>query len=306
MVFIKDKTVFQMSGDNQPAETVPSGEVLVFQTKDCFDNQIKEESQGIEGLDWDHINPATGPVFIESAQPGDVLKLTVLDIQVEEWGTMAAIVDNGVLGKLVTESTVKRIPIKQGMVHFNETVKIPICPMIGVIGVAPASGGIPCGEPGAHGGNMDNTRIRKGATLYLPLFKPGALLAVGDVHACMGDGEIMVSGLEIPAKVTVQAEVIKIPGKSCGLQNPMLEDEDNVYTIASHEDLEQAIFTAVKNMNCFLQKRLSMDMNESGMLMSAAGNLEFCQVVDPKRTVRFSMPKKITGIDSITFEGEER
>lgn len=299
MVNLKDKAIFDMSGDHQPIETVRSGDVLVFKTRDCFDNQIQEESQGIDCLDWNHINPATGPVFIETAQPGDVLKITILDILVEEWGTMAAIVDNGVLGKLVTESSVKRIQVLDGIAHFNERIKIPVRPMIGVIGVAPASNGIPCGEPGAHGGNMDNTKIQKGAVLYLPVFRPGALLALGDVHACMGDGEIMVSGLEIAAKVTVQAEVIKKSDKNHGISNPMLEDETNLYTIASHEDLEQAIYMAADDMNRFLQKRLHMDLNEAGMLMSAAGSLEFCQVVDPKRTVRFCMSKSLVGIETI-------
>jgi amidase len=161
--------------------------------------------------------------------------------------------------------------------------------MIGVIGVAPKDENVPCGTPGSHGGNMDNTKIAKGSTLYLPVFHEGAYLALGDVHACMGDGEIMVSGVEIPATVTVKVEVIK----GVTIENPRLEDENRIYTIASNENIEEAIYTVTKDMCTILMKHLGYSLNEAGMLMSACGNLEFCQVVDPERTVRMAIPKTI-------------
>ena len=289
MKTITGASIFAMSKDNLPVLTIESGETSLFETMDCFSNQVTDEVAGLGALDWERINPATGPVAVAGAEPGDALKITILDIQVGSMGTMAAIPENGVLGAFVTEGTVKRIPVSDGLVHFSDAITLPADPMIGVIGVAPAGEAIPCGEPGSHGGNMDNTTIRKGATLYLPVFTSGALLAMGDVHACMGDGEIMVTGVEIPARVTVQVDIVK----NANLEHPMLEDETNCYTIASHEDLEQAVLAATLTMNQKVMDKLNLSFNEAGMLLSAAGKLEFCQVVDPKRTVRFAMPKTL-------------
>lgn len=286
---ISGKTIFTMSADNVPAATVKDKDVIVFETKDCFNNQLLGEDAVLDELDWNAINPATGPVLVEDAMPGDVLKVSILDIQVAPVGTMAAIPDNGVLGKDITGSVLKKIAVKDGIAEFSADIKIPCKPMIGVIGVAPKEGSIPCGEPGSHGGNMDNTRIAAGSVLYLPVFHEGALLAMGDVHACMGDGEIMVTGLEIPAEVTVKVEVLK--GKS--ISDPMLENEEACYTISSDENLENVIYKAVSDMTQIVMKQLHMSLEEAGMLLSAMGNLEFCQVVDPKRTVRMEMKKTV-------------
>ena len=286
---VEGKTIFAMSSSAVPVCRAGSYETVTFVTKDCFDNQFTEEGDVLDSLNWDCINPATGPVYVEGAMPGDVLKVKIEDIRVASWGTMAAIPDNGVLGDCVSRGTVKRIPVRDGVAWFNQDIGIPCAPMIGVIGVAPEKGEIPCGEPGSHGGNMDNTKIKAGATLYLPVFHEGALLAMGDVHACMGDGEIMVAGLEIPAEVTVTLEVLK----GISIDNPMLEDGEACYTIASHENVETAVYTAVKAMTDILMRELGMSLEDAGMLLSAMGNLQFCQVVDPKRTVRMEMKKTV-------------
>ncbi len=288
-MLIKDQCVFAMSGDYEPAAYAKSGDRLTFVTRDCFNNQFQDEHVTLDALDWEAINPATGPVYIEGAMPGDVLKVQIEKIDLADWGAMCAIPGDGVLGSLVGKGQLKRIPVKEGMAYFNDEIVIPCNPMIGVIGVAPAEGKIACGEPGSHGGNMDNTKICEGATLYLPVFREGALFAMGDVHACMGDGEIMVSGLEIPAQVSVTVEVMK----GVTIENPMLENKEYCYTIASHEDVEQAILTAVKAMAEIVMKKKGLSLEEAGMLISAVGNLQFCQVVDPKRTVRMEMKKTV-------------
>lgn len=287
-MIIKDNYVVALGDKKEEAVHVKQGEVLEFCTRDCFNNQITSEDYVMDGLDWDHINPATGPVYVEGAEAGDVLKVEILDIILDKEGTMCALPENGVLGNDVTETTIKKIPVADGIAAFNQ-FELPLNPMIGVIGVAPKEAPIPCGTPGHHGGNMDNTKIAKGSTLYLPVFHDGAYFCCGDVHACMGDGEIMVTGVEIAATVVVRFEVIK----GVSIDNPRLEDEKYIYTIASDEDLEKAIYVATKAMCGILEKHLGYSMNEAGMLMSACGDLQFCQVVDPERTVRMAIPKVI-------------
>lgn len=286
---IEEQTIFAMSADNEPAAKVKNGAKITFVTKDCFNNQLLSKDAELEKLDWEAVNPATGPVYVEEAEPGDVLKIMIEEIRLSGCGTMAAIPENGVLGALVKKSVLKKVPVKKGMVEFSDDIKLPCHPMIGVIGVAPEKGSVSCGEPGSHGGNMDNTRIGAGAVLYLPVFHKGALLSMGDVHACMGDGEIMVTGVEIPAEVTVTVEVLK----GLSIKNPMLEDAESCYTIASDENVEKAVFEAVYAMTKLVSKQRGMTLEEAGMLLSAAGNLQFCQVVDPKRTVRMEISKAV-------------
>ena len=287
-MIIKEQYAFALGANKENAIIVNQGEVLEFYTRDCFNNQITSECYILDALDWDHINPVTGPVFVNGASAGDILKVEILDIELEDEGTMCCLPENGVLGNDISESQIKKIPVKDGYAIFNE-FKIPLNPMIGVIGVAPAGEPIPCGTPGNHGGNMDNTKIAKGSILYLPILHDGAYFGLGDVHACMGDGEIMVSGIEIGAKVSVRLSVIK----GISIDNPRLEDENFIYTIASNENLEKAIYAATSAMCKNLEKQLNYSLNEAGMLMSACGNLQFCQVVDPERTVRMAIPKSI-------------
>lgn len=285
---VMDNYIYAMGEGFEKAVEVKELTPYTIETRDCFNCQIDSEDYVLDSLDWDHINPATGPFYLANAKVDDVLKVKIIAIELADEGTMCCLSDNGVLGKDISEASIKKIPVKDGYAKFNE-FNIPIKPMIGVIGVAPGNGMVNCGTPGKHGGNMDNTKIGVGSTLYLPVFKDGAYFSLGDVHAVMGDGEIMVSGVEINARVTVEFEVIK----GVTIKEPRLEDEKYIYTIASNENIEEAIYSATLEMNKLLQKHLGYSLNEAGMLMSAVGDLEFCQVVDPERTVRFKMPKYI-------------
>ena len=287
-MLIKDNYIFRMGDGMDKAVRVKQGEIITFDARDGFNNQIPDESYVMDRLDWDNVNPATGPAYIEGAKKGDILKIEIVDIDVADEGTMCALPGSGVLGGDVVQSEVKKVKIVDGCAVFDN-FKIPVKPMIGVIGVAPEGEPIPCGVPGNHGGNMDNAKIVKGATLYLPVFHDGAYLSCGDCHAGMGDGEIMVTGVEIPAKISLKCEVIK--GKT--IKEPRLEDKDYIYTISSDVDIEKAIYSATKTMAEILQDKLGYNLNKAGMLISLAGNLEFCQVVDPALTVRIAIPKSI-------------
>lgn len=281
--------VYAMDAANAPVLQVTSGSEVIFETCDCFQNQITSESQSVDSLNWDHINPATGPLYITDAQPGDVLKVEILAIDIDSPGVMAAIPGAGLLGDQVTTSQIKVMPIENGMARFNEKLSLPVTPTIGVIGVAPSQGAVPCGAPGPHGGNMDNGKTTAGTTLYLPVFVDGGLLAMGDLHGLIGDGEIMVSGLEVAGRVTVRVTVLK----DFHLAHPMLETESHLYTVASHENLLTAVKTATESMHQWVMTHTNLSFNEAGMLLSAVGNAEICQVVDPLLTARFGMAKSV-------------
>ncbi len=284
-----DKTVFNFCGKNDAILTVDAPVDLTFETLDCCSNQLRNPEDTFDALDWDATNPATGPVYINGAEPGDTLKVTINKIELNEKGTVAAIENEGTIGDMFTGSYIKIVPVSDGIAHFSDDIKIPVKPMIGVIGVAPAGDEpINCGTPGKHGGNMDNTMIGEGATLYFPVAVPGALLQRGDGHAVMGDGEIGVTGLEIPAVIDITVEVIK--GKC--YEYPILENEDVFSVIVSKLTADEAITRATQLMEEFLEERNDLSRPDTVMLMSLVGDVEICQVVDPLKTVRFVFPKK--------------
>ena len=291
MKITTDQIIYKFAKENSSAVTVSSGTTLEIETYDCFSNQLRTEEDQMETLDWDRINPATGPIFVEGAEAGDLLKVTIHNIEIDNKGTVVAGEELGILGGILKDTQTKIIPIINGKAQFGDGIEIPIQPMIGVIGVAPKAEGINTGTPGAHGGNMDNTMIAAGATLYFNVEVPGALFALGDVHAVMGDGEIGVSGLEIPARIQVTLEVVK--GKE--IEGPLLENKEFWSVIASAEVIEDAVQGATERMFRFLKARLNLKETEIAMLMSLTGQLQFCQVVDPLKTVRFTMPKKYLG-----------
>lgn len=287
-----DSTIYSFCEANSPALTVPSGSRVVMETLDCFSNQLKTPEDKMAELDWNKTNPATGPVYIEGAQPGDTLKVTVEKIELADRGVAVCGEGMGTLGHILTGSHTRIIEVSNGSADFSSELKIPVSPMIGVIGVAPAGGeAINNGTPGHHGGNMDNKMITEGAILYFPVSVEGAGFALGDVHAVMGDGEIGVTGLEIPANVTVKLDVIK---NRC-YSEPVLENSDCWSVIVSRDTLDAAAADATEVMFRFLKERMDMEDPEITMLMSLAAQLQICQIVDPLKTVRFVISKDYTG-----------
>ena len=290
MLTIKRETaVYAMSPENAPAARVQSGEMLVFETADCFGGQITKPDDRMGALDWSRINPATGPVFIEGAQPGDTLKVEILRIALCAQAAMVEAPGEGITGLAAKEETTKILPVEGGTVRFNDRLSLPVRAMIGVIGTAPESGSVATGTPDAHGGNMDCKRIGEGATLYLPVNVEGALLAMGDLHAVMGDGEVCVCGAEIAGEVTVRVSVIK--GQPLPL--PFLADDHHAMAIYSAEGLDAAAQGATLRMRDFLTGYAGMAAHEAGMLLSLAGDLRICQAVDPNKTCRMELPMDV-------------
>ena len=278
------------SKDAQPVLTVEDGAIVRIRTIDCYSNNLRADNdpRGAAPGPVNSCNPATGPIFVTGAEQGDTLKVEILDIECDEYATMRVRPGVGFMGDRVTEKTTRCIPVSGNFAELGG-VKVPVDPMIGVIGVAPAGEPVDTETPGEHGGNMDMRHIRKGSTLYLPVETSGALFAVGDVHAQMGDGEVGVCGMECPAYVTVRLSVVK--GKK--EKWPVLFDQGNIYVIASAETLDQAGKLASDAMHDFLRTRVEIDNNELIMLISLVCDLEVCQVVDPLMTARMKLRPNI-------------
>lgn len=288
-----DQCVYFMNPSNPAVAEAAPGDTVRFETRDCWGTDARGKNDRFIKDGRSYGNPATGPLRVKGAEPGDVLAVHILDIEVAPQGAMVARPNVGALGHHIVQEETKTIPIVDGQAVFNDRISLPIRPMIGVIGVAPAAEDVPNTTPGPHGGNMDTRLITAGATLYLPVFVEGANLAMGDLHAVMADGEVVICGVEVPGEVTVKVDVIKGAALIGGpLPSPVLEAGDSLYCIASAKDLDEAQTLALDHTLAFLKARLPLSTNEIGMLMSLICHLQISQVVDPLKTVRVEIPKK--------------
>jgi amidase len=274
----------------QKAVTVDPPATVVFETIDALGGQIKSEKDILTVLDFSQINPATGPLFVHGAKPGDTLAIAIKSIDLPERGVIVTGKGMGVLGREIQSYATKILEINEGSVRFNKAI-IPISPMIGVIGVAPASGKYETGTAHQHGGNMDTKEIGKDATVYLPIFQQGALLALGDVHAVMGDGEVCVSACEVAARVMTEITIVK--GRQTGW--PVVETNHGILIIVSLPSIEEALTEATRQAVMLLQNRLNLSFEEAYMLASLIVDIKISQLVDPNKTVKAFIPKDFVG-----------
>lgn len=283
-----DKIIFKMDQTNVPALNVASGSTVVFETLDCFSNTVLSDTDLVSAIDFDQVNPATGPLFIEGAEVGDILKVSIEKITLAKQGAIVTAPGLGRLAEQIDSEETVICPVSQTHVDYKG-IQIPLRKMIGVIGTAPAGEGINTGTPHDHGGNLDTTRMAEGAILYLPVNVEGALLAMGDLHATMGDGEIMGAGLEIAGEVTVTVNVLK----DVKLPLPLIETDDLWVTLGSRETMAAASQVAIDNMVSLIQEKSNLTLNQAGMLLSLAGDLHTSQVVNPNVTVRMELAKAL-------------
>ena len=257
---------------------------------DCYCNVLKADNDPWLEL-RKHVpgpNPATGPIEVKGAMPGDTLAVEILDIRPIEFGMMNVRPGVGSLGEFVEDCVTKRFDVKDGKIDFFGRT-IDAVPMIGVIGAAtaPADGEIDTETPHKHGGNMDDRHITAGSTVYLPVRQAGAMLALGDVHALMGDGEVGICGLECAAEVDLKCHVIHGVCEDW----PVVRDAQGCYRVnCSAENLDAAAYLARVNLLKFLKRRIHTLTNDQLiMLMSLAGDLEIAQIVDPLVTCRMGI-----------------
>ena len=218
-----------------------------------------------------------------------MLKVRIDHITINPTGLMRASTSGGAFNDLVEYRKVRQFDTTGEYIQFNDKLRLKIDTMIGVIGTAPHTDTVMTHTPGAHGGNMDCNKIVEGSTLYLPVNVPGALLSMGDLHALMGDGEVMICGMETGGEVTVTVEVVR----DFPMPTPALSCRGRFYSIQSANTLDQASRKASRAMLQFLQQVTPMDVYDCAMLLSLVGDLSVCQIVDPQLTVRMGIDQSI-------------
>jgi acetamidase/formamidase len=283
-----------------PRLTIASGDSVVMSCLDSSGGQVTQSSSVDDflAIDRGRIHALTGPIYIEGAEPGDVLEIRVLQVEHLGWGWSSVIPGLGFLKEEFREPFLFHWALDREISRSLEAAVVPLRPFCGVMGVAPAEDGeFRTRPPGPFGGNMDVRELCTGATLYLPVYNSGALFSAGDAHAAQGDGEVCINGIECPAEVRLRFFV----HHQQALSGPLIESaesrtpdapQDSWIVVESHADALQAARAATLRMVELLVARWALRPIHAYLLCSVAMKLRLSQVVnEPMITVSAAMPK---------------
>ena len=290
------------SGITKPVLTINPGDTIVTSSIDCegFDKNLKKCSIGAA------VNPLTGPFFIDGAEPGDVLKITFTDIRFSRNTAMClpffherSMVDS--ITKLAKNDTISLLWDlnfkKNSATLHNKTenlknFEVDLNPFLGCVGLAASNNQmLSTADSGPAGGNMDFNRIKKNATVYLPVYHKGGLLYIGDGHAAQGDGEINLSALETSLDYDFVTEIVKKPFKQ--ISYPRVEDDTYIMTIGMDATLDNSLKIANKGMLEWLQELYHLSIEEATQVMGSSLEYKITEIVDPKVEVVAMIKKKV-------------
>jgi len=272
---------------NEPRISITSGGRLTVETFDAAGGMYME--------DWVYVrpNPVTGAIYINGAMPGDTLEVEIHDIKLVGTGYMhIPNTKDGISTKFTRygHEKIKAEAMPDGNLRvLNNDGKIfPANPMIGVIGVAMSdSGEYPSTGAGDYGGNMDNSAIKAGVKVYLPVFAEGALLGIGDAHGAMGDGEIFDQGMEMCADIDITVKV----RKDMKINRPLIISDEIISTTATAATIEESSALAVSDMRYILETFYNLTHVDAGLIIGFYGNLKVCQLIN--KTMRMEINKDI-------------
>jgi acetamidase/formamidase len=297
---------FGWNNANKPVVHAAPGEVIEFHPLDASAGQITRASTvaDVPKLDFSRVNPVAGPVYIDGAEPGDAIKVTLLSFAPSGWGWTANIPGFGLLAEQFKEPALHiwtYEPQSLTPAMYGPGGRVPLRPFCGTIGLAPA-------EPGQHsivpprrvGGNMDVRDMTAGTELYLPVEVKGGLFSVGDTHATQGDGEVCGTAIESPMSLVAKFDVIKgakltFPRfTTAGPVSRHLDAKGYEVTTGIGPDLMEGARAAVSGMVELLSKRYNMKSVEAYMLCSVCADLRISEIVDmPNWVVSFYFPRLV-------------
>lgn len=256
-----------------PAYSVKPGEIVRVECCHGLPGMVTRDGRFREPGPKDSINPATGPIFVEQVEPGDGLAIDFLEIRSGDWGYC---------NRHIFE-------LKDGLIHLEERIALPIQPMIGGVGIAPAQGTMDTKTPADTGGNMDCREVRAGSTLIFTAQVRGGLVGLGDPHALQGDGEISGQGIETDAEVLIRFRRLR----RAISPRPVIVRPEFVATVAAHADLTEAAWQATDDMVKLLAETMDLEEKIARWTVNLLGSLKINQIVDPAKGVRMEMPSRL-------------
>ncbi len=282
-----DASVTSFSALNAPVAEVTIGEAFECDTFDCYAGQISSEAVLRPQIDMQHFNRATGPVRVTGVDAGDAICVVIEAIELTGSGVMALSPGLGVLGARIQQPETRVVPIRDGFAWVTDEVAVAVNPMIGVLGVAPEGDAVPTSWPGAHGGNLDTRVLQAGAALLLRAQQPGALLAVGDLHAVQGDGELGGTGVEIAGRVRLRVERSGYSGTL-----PAVRRDEGLSVLASADTLDQAVREGFAEVVALIGEWRGLRWEDAYRVASLIVCTEVSQMVNPLKTARLTIPRE--------------
>ncbi len=276
-----DHTHARFDSTVPPALRVEPGEVFTLRAASLLDNELFGVSDEYERM----AIPITGPVHVQGAAAGTVLRVDVRRIRLADAGAMVTIPGRGAFSHHMAR-THRVVRIRDGQVWFDDDTPIPLDPMVGKIGVSPAGPAPSSSTVGGFGGNMDCREVRAGCSVLLPVQVDGALLYAGDLHAAQGDGESSMTAVETAGEIELSCAVLT----DLPLARPIVLTPDTVFTIGDGESLDEAARAALDDMLALLVADRGWTPEEAAMFVSAAGNVGVCQLVNPRLSARVGVP----------------
>jgi amidase len=287
----RDDVIWAFGPDLDPVLEIDPGEVITLETNDCFTGQIQTEADLVTAIDFDRVNSATGPIAVRGAEPGDSLVVELLEVRPDDRGFATLIPGMGQLIEHVKAPLTQVFRVEGDTIHMSDRISFPLRPMVGVIGCATDGETLTNGFAGQHGGNLDNHLHGPGARIYFPVRQHGAMFAVGDMHAAMGDGEICGTGVEIAGEVTVRFGLLK--GKQATW--PVTElDSCWVAHGTAGGDVREALQEACSEAARLLVDEWAFTPEEAFVFLSVACDANICQACQPSpfsTIARVSIPK---------------
>lgn len=286
-----------MSGDTIRVETMVAGGLARLRAAGVPEGEIPEALKAVEAGVSERgpgAHPLTGPIWVDGAEPGDVLEVRMLGFEfLHPYGVTGFVPGSGTLPDDFPYSRFKliRFDVGAGTAAFAPGVTLRLAPFFGSIGVAPSPlvRRVSSGPPGPHTGNLDNKELVAGSTLYVPVQAPGALLSLGDAHAMQGDGEVTITALETSVRGTVQI----VLHKNMRLNWPRAETPTHYIVMGLNVDLDDAARLATREMIEFLVREKGMSRDEAYILTSIAADLRVTQLVDGTKGIHAMIAKSI-------------
>lgn len=280
-----------------PVAAARSGQLVQMDAYCCAKGAVDRDVVTPPGEFYTTLNytqgmPVTGPLAIAGAQVGDQIAVEIVAIDLADQGWTMVMAGRGLLGEEITVGASRVLPVMADHALFLERVRVPLRPMIGCLGVTPPGEPLRAGWPGEHGGNFDCINLGVGATLFLPVLVPDALLCLGDLHAAMGDGEVGVAGLEIAGTVTLRVHHLPAPQQP-PIPTPFLVTATHAATVFTALTLDEAAVGATQRMAHFLTAQGGLSLPDAAMLLSLVGDLRVCQAVNPRKTCRMEVPRTV-------------
>ncbi len=285
------------AGDSFIARIRPGETAVVDCAINANDGTIKAVGQQLtpDDVEFPFVNGATGPIEVVGAKKGDMLSVEILDMKLDTLGFTALWPGVGMFPDWVRQKEfghqTRVMEVKDGFVHWNDKVKLPVRPMIGVIGVAPVHGAVLTVDNGPHGGNLDIQEVTTGSTVMFRVQHDGAHLFLGDCHAIQGDGEANGMGAtEIAATLTVRVSLSEAPKR---LIHPRIETATHICTTGCARPLEDAMRIAFQEMIYWLNDEYGIPEPEAYMLLGQIAEARCTQMVNPKYSYICKVPKSL-------------